>query len=76
LQLAVDFSNAGVTKAGLGALKVVSGKLAGQTVTQVLALANSVLGGGALPTGVSISDLNSVLDSMNQNYDGGTVNKG
>jgi hypothetical protein len=76
LQLAVDFSNAGVTKAGLGALKVVSGKLAGQTVTQVLALANSVLGGGALPTGISISDLNSVLDSMNQNYDGGTVNKG
>jgi len=76
LQLGVDFSNSSVTKAGLGALKVVSGKLAGQTVTQVLALANSVLGGGALPTGVSLSDLNGVLDSINQNYDNGTSNNG
>jgi len=78
LQLAADFSTAGVTKAGLGSLKVVSGKLAGQTVTQVLALANVVLGGntGALPAGVSISDLNAVLDSVNSNFDGGTVNGG
>jgi hypothetical protein len=78
LQLSVDFSNAGVNKKGLGALKVVSGKLAGYTVTQVLSLANTVLGGvtTGLPTGVSISDLNGVIDSINNNYDGGTVNKG
>jgi hypothetical protein len=76
LQLSVDFSKAGVTKTGLDLRKVVSGKLAGYTVAQVLALANSVLGGGALPTGVTISDLNSVVDAINNNYDNGTVNKG
>ena len=35
-------------------MKVASGPLAGQTVQQVLALANSVLGGGALPSGMTI----------------------
>jgi hypothetical protein len=72
VQLAVSFSTAGVTKAGLDKLKVVSGKLAGYTVAQVLALANGVLGGTtSLPAGVSLSDLNGVLDSINSNYDGG-----
>jgi hypothetical protein len=74
VQLAVDFSNAGVTRSGLGAKVVQSGKLAGWTVSQVLALGNAVLGGnlGALPAGVTISDLNTVLDNINQNYDGGS----
>jgi len=44
----------------------------------VLILANTVLGGntGALPAGMSISDLVSVLDSMNNNFDGGQQNNG
>jgi hypothetical protein len=78
LRLSVDFSNAGVEKPGLASLKVKSGKLAGLTVSQVLAMANAVLGGntGALPAGVSISDLNSVVDAINNNYDNGTTNNG
>ena len=76
LQLNVDFSTVGITKFGLGNKVVGSGKLAGYTVTQVLALANAVMGGGALPTGVTITDINAVADSINQNYDNGTVDYG
>jgi hypothetical protein len=78
LRLSVDFSAKGVTRSGLGALRVKSGKLANQTVNQVLALANTVLGGnlGALPSGVSLSDLNTVLDKINNNFVDGTRNNG
>lgn len=77
LQLNVDFSQAGITQPGLGALKVKSGKLAGYTVNQVLALANAVVGGtGALPAGVSISDLNHVMDAINRNFDDGKKDNG
>jgi Putative Ig domain len=76
LQLSVDFSNKGITSAGLANLKVVSGPAAGLTVTQVLALANSVLGGAAPPTGFTISDINTVIDAINNNFDGGTSNNG
>ncbi|MEO8620457.1 MAG: SdrD B-like domain-containing protein [bacterium] len=76
LQLSVDFSNKGITKAGLGGLHLNQGKLAGATVSQVLALANSVLGGGALPSGLTLSELNTIVDNINNNYDGGTINKG
>lgn len=78
LRLSVDFSNAGITKAGLGSLKVVSGKLAGYTVNQVLALANTVIGGttSALPSGVSITDLNTIVDAINRNFDNGATNNG
>ena len=78
LQLNVDFSNAGVTLTGLGALHVLKGPLAGYTVDQVLALANEVLGGNvaALPAGMSISDLNDVEDNINGNYDDGTTDNG
>jgi hypothetical protein len=48
LQLNVDFSNAGLTRPGLGLLHLASGAFAGQTVNQVLAVANCVLGGGTL----------------------------
>jgi hypothetical protein len=70
LTLNVTFSNAGITTFGLGNMKVKSGKLAGWTVTQVLALANQVLGGnlGALPAGCSLTDLSTVVDRINNNY--------
>jgi hypothetical protein len=74
LQLSVDFSNKGLTRSGLASLKVASGPLAGQTVAQVLAIANSVLGGGALPSGVTLSQLNDIVDAINNNFDGGVSN--
>ena len=40
LKLNVDFSRAGITKAGFGCLVVTAGTLHGYTVDQVLALAN------------------------------------
>lgn len=76
LQLSVDFSNKGFLPAGLGSLKVASGDLAGQTVTQVLATANAVLGGAALPSGLTYSELNAVVDAINNNFDNGSQNLG
>ena len=76
LQLNVDFSRAGVTHTGLGLLRVVHGEFVGWTVAQVLALGNTVLGGGALPAGVTLSELNDIIASINENFDGGTENKG
>jgi hypothetical protein len=76
LRLNVDFSNAGITKTGLASLHVAIGPLAGSTVAQVLAIAHSVLGGGALPSGMSLSDLNNVCDAINNNFDNGTTNNG
>mgnify|MGYP003348372583 CR=1 FL=1 len=50
---------------------------AGYTVQQVLDLANGVLGGStALPSTLTISDLNAIVDSINKNYDNGTTNSG
>ena len=48
-----------------------AGPFAGWTVDQILALANAVLGGnlGALPAGISISELNGVVTSINQAFD-------
>ncbi|MFO1488414.1 MAG: hypothetical protein U1F65_08045 [Verrucomicrobiota bacterium] len=78
LKLNLDFSAKGLTRTGLGSLKVASGKLAGYTVTQVLTLANKVLGGNssALPAGCSLTDLNNVLNAINNNYDNGTTDNG
>jgi len=76
LQISVSFSDAGVTRFGLGALTVQSGKMAGKTVAEVLAVANSVLGGGSLPSGISISDLNAIVDKINNNFVDGTSDNG
>ena len=62
---------------GLANLKIVSGIAAGYTVAQILSTANGVLGGTmTLPAGYSLSDLTNVIDSINNNFDDGTVNKG
>lgn len=85
LKLNVDFSNAGVTSPGLGSQNIISspkdglpnpGALAGYTVAEVLAIANSVLGGnlGALPGGMKISQLNDIVDAINNNYHSGIDN--
>ena len=76
LQLSVDFSNKGITPAGLANLKVVSGPAAGMTVAQVLSSANAILGGGALPYGMTYSDVTTIVDAINNNFDSGTINNG
>lgn len=77
LQLAADFSRAGVLKSGLGNMAVLSGSLAGQTVDQILALANGVAGGTAsLPSGVTLTSLQDTLVAIIMNYHEGTVNGG
>ena len=55
---------------GLGALTLNSGPANGKTVNQVLADANKALGCGTLPSYVtSISQLNNVVDSINNMFD-------
>jgi uncharacterized protein (DUF2141 family) len=81
LRLSVDFSAKGIFKTGLGSLKYVGpgdAALRNLTVNQLLTLANEVLGGntGALPAGTTISELNTVIDNINNNFDGGTKNLG
>jgi hypothetical protein len=72
LRINVDFSNAGFTPVGLTNAKFKSGKFAGKTVGYVLSLAESVLGGAPLPTGVSYIDLSDACALVNSNYDGGS----
>ena len=79
LQLSYDFSNAGKTPFGLATRCVASGPLAGKTVQYVLDLANKVLGGnvGLLAANglSSISQLNDIVTRINENYDGGKLDK-
>ncbi len=76
LKFNVDFSNpptgsnlaAGYfLPAGFGKLKLrnTSSSLDGLTITQILAQANTALGGGSLPSGYSYSSLNELLISLN-----------
>ncbi|PYV50314.1 MAG: hypothetical protein DMG98_28075 [Acidobacteria bacterium] len=68
LQINVDFSAQNITGNGpIGALVLCN---VGVTANQVLADANTVLGGGALPSYVtSISDLNDLADNLNNAFD-------
>ncbi len=68
LQINVDSSAQNITGNGpTGALMLCN---LGVTVNQVLADANTVLGGGALPSYVtSISDLNDLADNLNNAFD-------
>lgn len=78
LRLNVDFANAGLLPGGVANLKMASGPLMNQTVTQVLTLANTVLGGNtaALPAGMSVADLNQILTQLNQNFNNGITDNG
>jgi len=71
LQLNVDFSAAGVTRTGLGNLYIAVGKFKNKTVSQFLATANAVLGGGALPTGMTYDDVEDTAELINLNFQGG-----
>jgi len=79
LKLNCDYSTKGLFKVGLTTLHIAPGyPLAGQTVSQVLTLCQTVLGGktSALPAGVTVSQLTSLLSGINGNYDGGLTNNG
>ncbi len=76
LRLNVDFSDARITTPGLATLTLVDGDLAGMTVRDVLTLASAVLGGGGLPSDVTLAALTSVLDTINSNFDGGVTDGG
>ena len=75
LQLNVSFSRTGMTRNGLGDQLLASGRLSGYSVSQVLALANRVIGGDrtALPVRVTVSDLNDVVASINEAYEEGST---
>jgi hypothetical protein len=85
LALSAGFADAGVP--GFGDLRHLiiksavhegSGAFAGVSIGQLLAIANQVLGGdlSALPAGISVSDLNDVVDALNNNFDNGTLSGG
>ena len=78
LRLNVDFANAGLLPGGVVNLKLASGPLMNQTVTQVLTLANTVLGGNtaALPAGMSVADLNQIINQLNLNFNNGITDNG
>lgn len=69
LRLAVDCSKAGIGGPGLGNCKVKSGKFSGWTISQVLNLAESCIGGARLPANCSYKDIRDVCAALNDNYD-------
>lgn len=78
LRLNVGFSAAGVTQGAggaLGSLKLTGTgtSLDGQTVDQILAAAETALGGGALPVDYTIANLNALVTDLNEAFDNGTV---
>ncbi len=78
LRLNVGFSAAGVTQGAggpLGSLKLTGTgtSLDGQTIDQVLAVAEGALGGGALPADYTIANLNALVTNLNEAFDNGTV---
>jgi len=87
LQLNVDFSAAGIGPSGLGGLHYCAGDLPsiqGLTISQILAKANAVLGGattasqwllGQDSTPMTISQLNDLIDQLNQAFDDCTPTK-
>jgi hypothetical protein len=62
--------------ASIGSLQIATSAgmktwIAGKTVADLLILASNALGGGALPSGVTLSDINNAVDVINRSFDGG-----
>lgn len=66
-----NFSSNDITT---GDLVIVSGTFAGLTINQLIAEANSAIGGCS--NVYALSDLNDALSAFNENYDNGTVDNG
>ncbi len=79
LRLNVDFSAKGLIPGGNSALGTLElkgtgyGSIDGKTVAQVLALAETALGGGALPAGLTYSGLNDLVTNLNEAFDDGNA---
>ena len=76
LQMNVSFNDAGKIGSGsvkLGQLIVNAGPLAGKTVYEVLALANTALGASTTP--YTILQLNDAVTAINENFKDGKYNK-
>jgi len=73
LKLNVDFSAAGIINSGLAyaSLKLTNKQpyLNGYTVAQVLGIANTAIGGGSLPPGITYGILSTLLGQINGNFD-------
>ena len=74
LELNVDFSAAGLPHNDdpkIGDLKLCNTgtSLDGMTISQILGIANSVLGGGSLPSGFTLSDMNDLITDLNESFD-------
>ena len=70
LSLNVGFSGISPIPAGFGGLVLTGtgGSLDGQTISQILAAANSALGGNGLPSGYSFGDLNTLIENLNLSF--------
>ena len=75
LTLNIAFGNLGIKglPSGLGDLHYykTGDSLNGKTVTEILAISNSVLGGGQLPQGYTYNSLNSLITNLNGAFDNG-----
>jgi hypothetical protein len=68
LKLNVDYSTKGYLPAGFGTYVptfITSGPFKGKKVSDILNSAMNILGGGALPPGVTYDGLNTLLDQIN-----------
>lgn len=73
LKLNLALSNAGVNPAGFGNLyycPAPGDSLRGQTVAQILAAAETAMGGGALPSGYTYSGLSGLAANLDLSFDG------
>jgi hypothetical protein len=76
LKLSCKFSAAGITPNGnINNLVLInSGNLNGKTIADILAIAENVLGGGALPADfASISELSDLCKNLNEAFDNGVT---
>lgn len=78
LALTLGFDNAidsfSTSNSPLGDLMIASGQFQGYTVSQILTLANNILGGCS--NYYTTSQINAIVTAINENFDNGTVNNG
>ncbi len=76
LNVGFDAANTsfGASTTQLGQMIITSGPFQGQTVNQMMAIANQIIGG--CNTSYSYSQVNEALTALNENYDNGNVNQG
>ena len=75
LKLNIALSDAAATSIGFGDLYYceAAASLHGQTVRQILAVAETALGGGALPSGYTYASLQDLCEKLVVSFDGGVA---